>query len=378
MKLINNNVLTVYFLIGLPGAGKTTFAKQIANAQIVSVDDVRQELSNSGVIGKTYSTLDNEVVYNAFNKKVYEVVKLGKSVVVDSTNARLSEREAIFNLLKEFKPKFVGLRFIDSPKTCVKRILKREKETKNNLGVHHFDNPQKAVNVYDERIRENEPSLNEPFAEILYIKNGKVKKRIQKLLIASTNQGKINIYKQVCDELNILTTSLAEIKVNTVVEETGKNEIENAILKAKAFNNETGLPVLSNDSGLVIDKFKPEDQPGVMVRRFGGHELTDEQMIDIYVQKLNEVGGESTGHYNVALAIIDKKGNLKVGEFKPKRYFINKPSKVVNKGVPLSSLSFDTVTGKYMSEMTIKERNNYEAEAMQQQKQFIKKCFSKN
>lgn len=367
-------MLTVYLLIGLPGAGKTTFAKSLNGSQIVSVDDVRQNLADNGVIGKTYSSDDNKVVFKHFHNIILNAAKNNScgAIVVDSTNARLSERQEIFELLKDYKPKFVAVRFVDSPSTCLKRILKREK-TSN--GVHHFDNPTEALKIYESRINECDPSLNEPFAEIWYVKNGKVKSKTQKLLIASTNLGKINIYKDVCNDLNLKTTSLAEIKVNINVEETGTSELENAVIKAKAYHHETGLPVLSNDSGLVIDNFAPEDQPGVMVRRFGGHELSDEEMLNIYISKLNEVGGSSTGHYNVALALINKKGKLKVGEFKPHRYFINKPSKVLNKGVPLSSLSYDEKSGKYLSEMTIKERNAYEAEAMLQQKEFIKNNF---
>jgi hypothetical protein len=89
------------------------------------------------------------------------------------------------------------------------------------------------------------------------------------------------------------------------------------------------------------------------------------------------VGGSSTGHYNVGLALIDEAGNLFTREFKPKRYFVNKPSVVVKKGVPLSSLSYDETSGKYMSEMTIEERNDYEAEEMVKQKEFIKEVFCK-
>ncbi len=199
----------------------------------------------------------------------------------------------------------------------------------------------------------------------------------KKILIATTNIGKFNIYKAVFDELGLECTNLAELDVNADVVENGKNEVENAVIKAKAYHELTGLPVLANDSGLVIDRFSAEDQPGVLVRRYHGKELSDEEMIAVYVEKLNEVGGSSTGHYNVALAIIDEDGNLFTREFKPKRYFINKPSSVVKKGVPLSSLAYDEKTGKYMSEMTTIERNNYEAEAMLMQKAFIAEIFCK-
>lgn len=197
----------------------------------------------------------------------------------------------------------------------------------------------------------------------------------QKVLIATGNLGKFNIYKAVFDELGIDCTNIKELGINIDVDENGKNEVENAVIKAKAYHEATGMPVLANDSGLVIDKFKPEDQPGALVRRYKGKELSDEEMIQVYVDKLNEVGGSSTGHYNVALALINEKGELFTREFKPKRYFVNKPSSVIKKGVPLSSLSYDEVSGKYMSEMTTIERNNYEAEEMVKQKEFIAEVF---
>ena len=199
----------------------------------------------------------------------------------------------------------------------------------------------------------------------------------EKVLIATGNLGKFNIYKAVFDELGIECTNIKEIGYDIEVEETGSNEVENAVLKAMAYHKATGMSVLANDSGLVIDKFSAEDQPGVLVRRYHGKELTDEEMIAVYIEKLNEVGGSSTGHYNVALALVDENGNLFTREFKPKRFFVNKPSSVVKKGVPLSSLAYDEKTGKYMSEMTTTERNDYEAEEMLKQKQFIAEVFKK-
>ena len=196
-----------------------------------------------------------------------------------------------------------------------------------------------------------------------------------KVLIATTNLGKVQIYKQAFDELNIEVCCLRDLKIDVDVEENGSSEIENAIIKAKAYHEITGMPVLANDSGLVIDKFSKEDQPGLLVRRYQGKELTDEEMLNVYIEKLNEVGGESSGHSNVGLAIVDQNGKLHTREFKPRRYFINKPSKTMVKGIPLSSLCYDFETQKYMSEMTPKERNNYEGKEFQGQIDFIKECF---
>lgn len=199
-----------------------------------------------------------------------------------------------------------------------------------------------------------------------------------KVLIATTNLGKVQIYKQAFDELGIEVCSLNDLKLNIDVEENGSTVIENAIIKARAYHQTTGLAVLANDSGLIIDKFAKEDQPGLLVRRYNGKELTDEQLLNVYIEKLNQVGGESSGHYNVGLAIIDTNGKLHTKEFKPQRYFVNKPSKILIKGIPLSSLCYDFKTKKYLSEMTPKERNEYEGKEFSGQIDFIKSCFTKN
>lgn len=198
---------------------------------------------------------------------------------------------------------------------------------------------------------------------------------MKKILIASTNNGKILVYSVIFNRLGLETISLRDLKVDVDVEENGKDELENAIIKAKAYNKITGLPVLANDSGLIIDKFKPEDQPGQFVRRFEGKELTDEDLLSLYIDKLNEVGGESSGHFKVALALIDDKGQIHTKTFYPKRYFINKPSSIMNKGVPLNSITYDFKSKKYMSEMTPQEKIEYEEEAMEEQAKFIESIF---
>ena len=365
---------TVYLLIGLPGCGKSTYASKIKDAKIISIDQVRQSLVDSNVLGSTYSSDDNNIVFSHFHNQIRQNIANFDKIIVDSTNARLSEREDIYSLLKDYSPKFVAVRFLDDKATCLERIKKREL---TSTGVHRFSDPENALNIYEERINSSNPSLNEPLAEIIYVKDGIEVSRDQKVLIASTNQGKIDIYAQIFKELNIPCTNLKEIKVDIEVEETGKTELENAILKANAYYEETALPVLSNDSGLVIDKFSSDDQPGVLVRRYLGRELSDQEMLQVYISKLNQVGGTSTGHFNVALA-IKMEGELYTQMFKPKRLYISKPSPIIKKGVPLSSLAYDEKSGKYLSEMTAKERNDYEAEAMQQQKAFIEKTFCKH
>ena len=80
--------------------------------------------------------------------------------------------------------------------------------------------------------------------------------RFAKLVIATKNEGKYTEFKEIitdtaggnfADEI-IFAPDVAEL----VVEETGKTYAENAMLKARAWAEETRLPCLADDSGLEV------------------------------------------------------------------------------------------------------------------------------
>ncbi|AIL12349.1 hypothetical protein IM40_00560 [Candidatus Paracaedimonas acanthamoebae] len=72
------------------------------------------------------------------------------------------------------------------------------------------------------------------------------------LIIASHNQGKINEISHLLSPFNVEVTSSAALKL-IEPEETGRTYLENALLKAKACVDKTGLPALSDDSGLEVE-----------------------------------------------------------------------------------------------------------------------------
>ena len=219
-------------------------------------------------------------------------------------------------------------------------------------------------------------SLKKGIHQVIYIdQNCNTTDTKSRLLIATTNAGKVSIYKDVCKKINVLVCSLSDIKVDQTPEENGADEIENAKIKAIFYHQQTGLPVLANDSGLYIDKLAPQDKPGQFVRRHNGKELTDKQLLDCYIKLIKNVGGQSDAHYNVGLCVIDNNGKQHCKLFKPKRYFISTPSKKIQKGVPLNSIAYDPETKKYMSEMTAKQKNEYEGPAMLAQQQFIQQSL---
>lgn len=76
--------------------------------------------------------------------------------------------------------------------------------------------------------------------------------KIEKIVVASHNQGKIKEIGEMLKPLNIAVVPAAELELPDV-EETGTTFEENARLKADAFSKLCGLPCLADDSGLCVD-----------------------------------------------------------------------------------------------------------------------------
>lgn len=89
--------------------------------------------------------------------------------------------------------------------------------------------------------------------------------KIEKIVVASHNQGKIKEIGEMLKPLNIAVVSAAELELPDV-EETGTTFEENARLKADAFSKLCGLPCLADDSGLCVDALG--GRPGVYSARY--------------------------------------------------------------------------------------------------------------
>ncbi len=107
---------------------------------------------------------------------------------------------------------------------------------------------------------------------------------MKKLLVATHNQGKVDEFAEMLQDLAIEWLSLDDVGVTQDVEETGKTFRENSVLKARAYAAETGLLTLADDSGLEVDAL--DGAPGVYTARYGGEGLTAVQR---YQKLLNDI-----------------------------------------------------------------------------------------
>ena len=96
------------------------------------------------------------------------------------------------------------------------------------------------------------------------------------IVIASNNKGKINDFKVIFKEDNVI--GISELLPNFDVEETGTTFEENAKLKSEAAAKVLNKRVIADDSGLEVFALKGE--PGVYSARYAGLDKSDDANID--------------------------------------------------------------------------------------------------
>ncbi|MCH5285803.1 MAG: hypothetical protein J1E43_00105 [Christensenellaceae bacterium] len=117
---------------------------------------------------------------------------------------------------------------------------------------------------------------------------------MKKLLIGTTNPSKYGSMLQQLEGIDVASISPAELGIQVDSAEDARTAEGNALEKARAWHQTTGLPVLTEDSGLVFLDLPPDhpDQPSVHVRRAAGHVMTDDEMFDWFTALAHRHGGK--------------------------------------------------------------------------------------
>ena len=178
-----------------------------------------------------------------------------------------------------------------------------------------------------------------------------------KVLFATTNPAKIKKYVDKLKEKDIEILTIKDLGINLKPEETGKNAIENAYIKAKTYYDKTKIISIGMDNNLYIEGLPDEKQPGTHVRRINGKELNDEEMIEYYSKLVNEYGGKLTAKWVYGMVIYDGKETNEYSWSKGHFYFIDKPCEKRNPGYPLDSISIMPECNKYFVDLTEEDKN---------------------
>ncbi len=181
---------------------------------------------------------------------------------------------------------------------------------------------------------------------------------MKKVLFATGNESKAKRFSKGLQEKGIEVISLKDIDTNIDVEENGKDAIENAILKARAYSKITNIPVFAMDDNLFLENVPEEKQPGMFVRRVNGKRLNDEEMIEHYCNLVKEYGtdGKLTCRWVYGMAVINNGKENTYTWSKEDFYMVDKPSDKINQGYPLNTISINKKLNKYFTDITEEDK----------------------
>ena len=185
------------------------------------------------------------------------------------------------------------------------------------------------------------------------------------ILFATGNPSKVKRFAKGLEKEGINILTLNDIDKKVEIEENGKNAIENAIIKAKAYSKIVNMPVLAMDDNLYIENVPEEKQPGMFVRRVNGKRLTDEEMIEHYTNLVKEYGenGKLICRWVYGMAIINNGTISTYSWSKEDFYMVDKKSDKINPGYPLDTISINIKLNKYFTDITEEDKHNlYEDE----------------
>ena len=179
-----------------------------------------------------------------------------------------------------------------------------------------------------------------------------------KLLIATGNQGKkqelieaFSVYG--LDEIEIL--SLKDFPfISGDVEETGNTFEENALLKAKFFGDQAGIPTIGEDSGLILSAFPGKF--GLRTKR----ELnasTDTEWMERFLELMEGVTERSATFYSATAFYdpINKIENSFLGETAGS--ILDMPQTEYESGIPVSSIFLADGMDQVYSALSREEKN---------------------
>ena len=130
-----------------------------------------------------------------------------------------------------------------------------------------------------------------------------------KIILASSNQGKIKEFKQLLPDVEVVAFS--DILGKVEIDEDQDTFQKNAIKKAKTIydllisKNYKDFVVISDDSGISLPILN--NAPGIYSARFAGLNASDKENNDKLISKLNELNLKKTpAFYTACIAIVYK------------------------------------------------------------------------
>lgn len=183
-----------------------------------------------------------------------------------------------------------------------------------------------------------------------------------KLVYATTNSGKFQEVSKFLASRNIEIHAPSEFGVELDVDEIGSTLEENATLKAEVFLG--ALPsdsvVIGDDTGVEISALGGE--PGIRVRRWAGESMTDQEIIDYCIKRMEGVPvGKRQAQFRTVLAVATHGKETQTFDGILPGHIVTEPTPLEIEGFPFESLfyadEYQMMLGE-IHQLTAKQRTN--------------------
>lgn len=139
-------------------------------------------------------------------------------------------------------------------------------------------------------------------------KFSKSKLNREKLVLATTNQGKFREIKEYLAELPVEFLSLQDLGAQGDIEEKGQTFLENARLKSLACSLKSEYLTLAEDSGLEVSYLR--GAPGILSARFSAPGAADEKNIRKVLRLMEGVSWSRRQARFLSCAVLSKNGKI--------------------------------------------------------------------
>lgn len=173
---------------------------------------------------------------------------------------------------------------------------------------------------------------------------------MEDIVIATNNKGKINDFKVIFPEYNVI--GISEIIEGFDVEETGETFEDNAKLKSEAAAKALNKRVIADDSGLEV--FALNGEPGVYSARYAGIDKDDEANIDRVLKNLGDTANRNAQF--VCVISMSAPGEETV-QFKGTVQGEITLSKIGDNGFGYDPIFYIAEKNKTMAQLTVEEKS---------------------
>lgn len=198
----------------------------------------------------------------------------------------------------------------------------------------------------------------------------------KKLLIATTNKGKLAEISKFVSDTNIQLISLLDVGITQDIEETGATYEENSQMKAVYYAKCSNLPAIADDGGLEISALN--NQPGINSRRWLGYEASDEILLQ-HLRKISARLPENNrkAWFRTVVSFALPNGNVWSSFGEVEGIIVKNPSKKLLKGYPYRSFFYLPKLKRYYHENELSEEEekmyNHRRKAIEKLKPVILK-----